>query len=139
MLIEAVIPTAQRMIKDLGTFIPFGAFVTEDGEVQMAGGYGDASHLETRQILDMYLDAYREAAESEAFVSTALCVDVRVQIPGQMEKTDAIQIMLENAAGEAVNAFMPYKKKDSDVVYGQMFAQRSEPKVFIKLVSEREQ
>lgn len=50
------------MLKDLGAFIPFGAFITRDGEVQLAGGEGGPSHLDTEEIVEMYLEAYREAA-----------------------------------------------------------------------------
>ena len=115
-LLSAVIPIAQAMLKDLGTFIPFGAFITREGEVQLAGGEGDPSHLNTEEMVEMYLEAFREAAGDGNFTSTALCVDARIHVPGQMEKTDAIQIMLEHFEGEALNAFMPYEKQaESDI------------------------
>jgi len=139
-LLGALIPIAQSMLKDLGAFIPFGAFITSEGEVQLAGGEGNPSHLETQEILEMYLEAYREAAAAGAFTATALCVDVRIQIPGKLEKTDAIQIMLENSGGESLNAFMPYAKDaKSDITYAQLFATPADPRVFIKLASENEQ
>ena len=139
-LLSAVIPIAQRMLKDLGAFIPFGAFITKDGEVQLAGGEGSASHLETAQIVEMYLDAYREAAEVGKFIATALCVDVRIHVPGKLEKTDAIQIMLEHSEGEALSAFIPYEKQaNSGLTYDSLFATRTEARVFIKLASEKEQ
>src|SRR6266404_5687271 len=111
-LLSAVIPIAQAMLKDLGAFIPFGAFITRDGEVQLAGGEGGPSHLYTEEIVEMYLEAYREAAAVGDFTSTALRVDVRVHVPGKLEKTDAIQIMLEHSGGESLNAFMPYEKHE---------------------------
>jgi hypothetical protein len=139
-LLSAVIPIAQRMLKDLGAFIPFGAFVTADGEVQLAGGEGDPSHLETQEIVEMYLEAYRAAAANGSFSSTALCVDVRIHVPGKLEKTDAIQIMLEHSEGEALNAFMPYEKHgQADITYASLFAAPADPLVFIKLASEKEQ
>jgi hypothetical protein len=139
-LLSAVIPIAQAMLKDLGAFIPFGAFVTSDGEVQLAGGQGDPSHLETQEIVEMYLEAYRLAAANGSFRSTALCVDVRVHVPGKLEKTDAIQIMLEHSEGEAMNAFMPYEKQGpADIIYAPLFATPSDSQVFVKLASEQEQ
>src|SRR6266436_7362022 len=124
-LLGAVLPIAQHMLKDFGAFIPFGAFIARDGEVQLAGGVGDPSHLETQEIVEMYLEAYREAAAEGNFTSTALCVDVRVHVPGKLEKTDAIQIMLEHSGGESLNAFMPYEKHEqSDIRYGPLFATR---------------
>src|SRR5258706_5660493 len=91
-LLSAVVPIAQAMLKDLGTFIPFGAFITGEGEVQLAGGEGDPSHLNTEEMVEMYLEAFREGAGDGSFNSTALCIDVRVQIPGQLDENDAIQI-----------------------------------------------
>jgi hypothetical protein len=139
-LLSAVIPIAQAILKDLGAFIPFGAFVTREGEVQLAGGEGDHSHLETEEMVEMYLEAFREAAGDGNFTSTALCVDVRIHIPGQMQKTDAIQIMLEHSGGEALNAYMPYERQaESEITYARLFATPADPRVFIKLASEKEQ
>ena len=139
-LLSAVIPIAQAMLKDLGAFIPFGAFITRDGEVQLAGGEGDPSHLDTEEIVETYLEAFRQAAGDGNFTSTALCVDVRIEVPGKLEKTDAIQIMLEHSGGEALNAFMPYEKHaESDMTYTPLFATPADPRVFIKLASEKEQ
>jgi hypothetical protein len=139
-LLGAVIPIAQAMLKDLGAFIPFGAFVTGDGEVQLAGGEGDPSHFETEEIVEMYLEAFRQAAGDGNFTATALCVDVRVHVPGQLEKTEAIQIMLEHSGGEALDAFMPYEKQaESGMAYAQLFATPAVPRVFIELASESEQ
>jgi len=88
----------------------------------------------------MYLEAYREAAGDGNFTSTALCVDVRIQVPGRLEKTDAIQIMLEHSESEALNAFMPYEKQgESEITYGPLFATPAELRVFIKIASEMEQ
>ena len=87
----------------------------------------------------MYLEAYREASAEGNFTSTALCVDVRVNVSGKLEKTDAIEIMLEGSGGEALNAFMPYEKHaKSRITYAPLFATPSDPQVFIKLASEKE-
>ena len=139
-LLSAVIPIAQQTLKDLGTFIPFGAFTVKGGEVQLAGGEGDPSRLEIEEIVQMYLDGYREAAAEGNFTATAVCIDVRIHIPGQLEKTDAIQIMLEHSEGEALSAFMPYEKHEqTEITYAPIFATPSEPRVFIKVASELEQ
>jgi hypothetical protein len=139
-LLEAVVPFAQLMLKENGSFVPFGAFTTSAGEVQLASGYGDHAHLETEEIMEMFLDAYRAGAASGEYRATALCADVRVRIPEQDAGTDAIQIMLEHADGESLNAYLPYKKEDdAEPLYAQLFATRAEPQVFVKLASDQEQ
>jgi hypothetical protein len=139
-LLSAVIPIAQAMLRDLGAFIPFGAFVTKGGEVELAGGEGDGANFETEELVEMYLEAFRQAAADGTLTATALCVDVRVHVPGQLEKTDAIQIMLENSEGEAMHTFMPYEKQaESGTAYAELFATPAVPSVFIALASEKEQ
>jgi len=54
--------------------------------VQLAGGAGDPSALETEEIVEMYLEAFRQAAGDGNFTSTALCVDVRVDVSRQAGK-----------------------------------------------------
>src|SRR5258708_34452972 len=93
-LLSAVIPIAQAMLKDLGTFIPFGAFITSDGEVQLAGGEGDPSDLDTERIVEMYLEAFREAGGDGALTSTALCVDGRMHVPAELQKDNALTTFL---------------------------------------------
>ena len=88
----------------------------------------------------MYLDAYQAGAANGNTNSTALCVDVRIHVPGKMDKTDAIQIMLEHSGGEALDAFMPYEKhEEAEIIYAPLFATPADPRVFVKLASEKEQ
>jgi hypothetical protein len=132
-LIGAVLPPAQAMIKDLSGFIPFGAMVAQGGEVQLAGGAGDASQWTTEEIIGMYHEGFRDGVTLGFYRALALCVDVRVTVPGRVDKTDALQIMLEHESGEALHVFLPYQKAlDDRVEFGQMFATPAEPQVFAK-------
>jgi len=57
-----------------------------------------------------------------------------------LEKTDAIEIMLERSGGEALNAFMPYEKHaQSRIIYAPLFATPADSRLFITLASEKEQ
>ena len=130
-LISAVLPPAQAMLQDLGGFVPFGAMITKQGEPQMAGGAGDASQWTTEEIIAMYQDGFRDAVKLGFYRAVAICLDVRVTVPGKLEKTDALQIMLEHENGEALGVFLPYEKDfDDEIKYGQMFATPIEAKVF---------
>jgi hypothetical protein len=132
-LIGAILPPAQAMVKDLGSFAPFGAMVTKTGEAQMAGGAGDASQWTTEEIIAMYQDGFRDAVKLGFYRAVALCVDVRVTVPGKVDKTDALNIMLEHESGEALSVFLPYARDPSgEVEYGQMFATPGENRVFAK-------
>ena len=132
-LIGAVLPPAQAMLKDLGGFVPFGAMITKQGEPQMAGGAGDASQWTTEEIIAMYQDGFRDAVKLGFYRAVAICLDVRVTVPDKIEKTDALNIMLEHENGEALGVFLPYEKGfDDQIEYGQMFATPIEPKVFAR-------
>ena len=131
-LMGAVLPPAQAMLQDLGGFIPFGAMITKQGEPQMAGGAGDASQWTPEEIIAMYQDGFRDAVKLGFYRAVAICLDVRVTVPGKLEKTDALQILLEHETGEALGVFLPYAKNlAGELEYGPMFATPIEAKVFV--------
>ena len=70
-------------------------------------------------------------SKSGTYRATAIIFDVRVVPPGSDQKTDAIQIDLDHISELSLTVFLPYKiKHKGEVVYGEMFAQAGEKKIF---------
>ncbi|HAF16189.1 MAG TPA: hypothetical protein DCK93_16980 [Blastocatellia bacterium] len=86
----------------------------------------------TGTIADLLLEGFRAGARSGEHKAVALCVDVRVDAPDGSGKTDAIRVTLEENEGEAVNVFMPYRKRVlRGIQYGEIFASATDKSVFI--------
>ncbi len=110
-LLSACIPFAQQMLTKHGAFFPFGCTMTASGEINLTAGYDDKLDIGASEIADLLLEGFRAGARSGEHKAVALCVDVRVDAPDDSGKTDAIRVTLEENEGEAVNVFMPYRKR----------------------------
>ncbi len=121
------------MLKRHGEFIPFGATMTSDGQVQDVGGYTEDQHPESQDVIDLLTGSFRGAASAGKIRAAGICIDVRTIAPGQTEKTDAICARLEHQDGEAVEVFLPYRKGMlGRLKYGTIFATPGRPVIFPK-------
>jgi hypothetical protein len=132
-LLQIEIPSAQKILAAQGSFFPFGAMIKSDGDFSLYGSHpGEASlHLGQAHIGTIIL-FFKEQAEARFIRACCFCTDVRLQNPGQLEKTDAILINLELSIGHFINIFVPYQKQFlRGYVYGPQYAQSTVPKVFV--------
>ncbi len=131
-LLSACIPFAQEMLAKHGTFFPFGCTMSPTGEISLAAGYDDKPGMGAQEIADLTLEGFRAGARSGEYKAIALCVDVRVDAPDGSGKTDAIRVTLEEDGGEALNVFMPYRKRMlRGIGYGEIFASAADHTVFV--------
>ena len=75
-------------------------------------GDEDVQPAELLAFLEMSL---RQGVTEGKYRAIALFVDVRVEVPGQVEKTDAVQAGLEHRTGYCVDVFLPYEKQEDDL------------------------
>jgi hypothetical protein len=121
-LLNAVVPFAQQMLAKHGEFFPFGSSMTTDGEIVANASYDGDEQPESKHLIELLTQAFRQEASSGKIRAAAICYDVRTVPPGQSEKTDAICVSAEHKNGEAANVFLPYKKGwFGRISYGQLF------------------
>jgi hypothetical protein len=103
-----------------------------DGGNQSGGWLRDKPGVNAQEIIDLMLEGFRAGARSGDYKAVALCVDVRVDALDGSGRTDAIRVTLEENGGEAINVFMPYRKRMlRGIVYGEIFASAGDHSVFI--------
>jgi hypothetical protein len=130
-LLNVALEFAQTMLKQHGEFYPFGASMRTDGTVSMDGATTGDEKPPTQELLDVLAASYAKRANTGGLRAAAVCADVRVPPPGSETKTDAIQVELEHANGEAVTVFLPYKKGwFGRVRYGNLFASARDRQFF---------
>ena len=130
-LMNAVLPFAKKMLSEHGEFYPYGGAVNSNGEIiHMMSGDGD-EHPPSQKLIDLLIESSRAQAKAGEYRATAIVFDVRVKPPNSDQKTDAIQINLDHADGLSIAVFLPYQVKGKgEVVYGEMFAQQGDAKIF---------
>jgi len=139
-LLSACIPFAQQMLAKHGTFFPFGCTLSPVGEISLVGCY-DESGVAAEEIpalimhaesADWIIEGFRDGARAGDYKAVALCVDVQVDAPVGSGKTDAIRVSLEENDGEAVNVFLPYRRRLlRGIKYGELFASAADHVVFV--------
>ena len=131
-LLTTCIPFAQQMLTKHGTFFPFGCTMTPNEEINLAASYDDKPDIGAPEIAELLLEGFRAGARSGEYKAVVLCVDVRVDAPDGSGKTDAIRVTLEENGGEALNVFMPYRKRVlRGIQYGEIFASAADKSVFV--------
>ena len=121
-LMSEGVPFAEKLMREDGEFVPFGAVMLLDGLIQTVGTPEEANDVTAEDTLEQLLRGFREGAQSGQYKATALFVDVRVA-PDGGAKTDAIEVGLEHESGYCVNVYYPYtRSSDGEVQFGDLFA-----------------
>ena len=130
-LLNDLLPFGERMLAEFGEFLPFGGKITGDGEHISVGAQGSSERSKSKELIDIMTDAFRSAAAAGKIRAAGICFDVRVVPPGQVDKTDAIQLALERDGGDSVDVFVPYAVlPNGQVTYGELFAAERTPTMF---------
>jgi hypothetical protein len=130
-ILNALLPFAKQLLAKQGAFFPFGAFLSETGQVNLVAAKSGNERPQPQALIELLAGSLRKSAAEEKYQATGVCVDVRVVPPGRAEKSEAIQVSIEYPDGTAVNVFLPYKKDASgEIQYGEIFASAAVPRIF---------
>ncbi|MFH1438445.1 MAG: hypothetical protein ABIJ56_22240 [Pseudomonadota bacterium] len=139
-LLNVLIALAQDLLAEHGEFIPFGASMSTDGEVNAAMAETGEEHPCSQEVFDVLTDGFRKAADEGAIRAAGICLDVRTTPPGAVVEVDAICTRLEHEGGEVVDAFLPYHRDEAgEITYGKLFAAAGERSVFGSDIADPEQ
>ena len=130
-LMNAVLPVAERMLKQHGEFYPYGGCMRLDGSITHIGATdADTDHPKSRDVLFVLKDSLREMASRGACKAVALVFDVSIALPNSVEKGDAIQVNIEHEGGYSVEVFFPYRLTEGELVYGETLVQQGKHDIF---------
>src|SRR3954447_24475506 len=119
------------MLKRYGEFYPFARVLTAEGEIAAVAAYTGDEHPPSQVVIDELVAALRGEAGEGRLRATGICFDARVLPPGGIDKTDAVAVRLEHVDGEAVQVFLPYRKKPfRRIVCGELFATAAAAQIF---------
>jgi len=129
-LMDSVLPLAEQLLSQHGEFFPYGGAMTPSGEIVNVAAYDGDEHPPSSEVISMLQSAFKSAAKSGEYKATALVYDVRVPLPETGEKSDAIAIALDHAAGYSIVVFLPYQLTEQKLRFGSIFAQAGERGIF---------
>jgi len=121
-LLRFLLPSAQQAIDRAGGFLPFGASMASDGEVQVLDPGVGGSEQEQ-------LDSLREDARVHAgsLLAVGICTDVTVTRGAFPE---AIRVELEHRDAGPVTWLLPYRNTDDELTWGDQVPMPGEPRTW---------
>jgi hypothetical protein len=131
-LFKALLEFAKEMLAEVGQFHPFGATVDLQGNVVYAPFRRDSQIPSPEEIVSILTRTFQEQAEAGEVRACGICMDVLILPPGEEQRRDAIGLKMEEENGEAVDIYVPYRKKGAGGIdYEEPIATPRSPEIFI--------
>jgi hypothetical protein len=121
---------AREQLSGAGSVVPCGAFVRVTGttELHMVVDDDAATQQDFEAAL---LESLRPLVTTGQVRAVGWCLDVRTRLPRSDVPTDAIVIVMEHRAGQALHCFIPYHRNGRGVLqYGEPFSAPASPRLF---------
>ena len=108
-LMTAMLPFAEKMLRQHGEFFPFGGALDKRGEVVTVGGTDGREQPPSADVIRLLKEGFVQGAKSGKYRATALIYDVRVMLPSNGQKSDAIAVALNHRDHYSVVVMFPYQ------------------------------
>ena len=132
-LLNTVVSFAQFQLADGGAIYPFGASMTLDGKLDINAADAGRDKPPCQELVDMMTIGLRQRAASGEIRAACICADVLCVPLGETRKRDAIGVTLEHVSGDAIEAYVPYKKGwFGKYRYGKLVVLPREPQFFAR-------
>jgi hypothetical protein len=129
-LLNFLLPFAERMLAEHGEFYPYAAAMASDGEVSaVAAGAAEEQPDVGELLVELHAVLRAQAAEGSIRAS-GIAADVSLTDPDTGVTTDAVQVELDHAEGEAVDIYVPYERAGEDVRFGELVSAQGREPVF---------
>jgi hypothetical protein len=130
-LMNALMPFAQKMLAKNRAFLPFGASMSATGQVAAAMGAPTNEHADANELISTLEQGFRDGAKKGQLKATGIAVDIKIVPPGKTAKQDAVEIRLDHRAGYSVRVIFPYSFSDKgDLAIEAPFAAAGAGRVF---------
>ena len=130
-LMNAILPLAEKMLRQYGEVYPYGGYMKPDGTVVEVGATDpDTGHPKSKDLIYILRRALQEVAERNECKAVAMVFDVIVTLPNSNHKSDAIQVCAEHSDHYSAEVFFPYQFIENELVYEETFAQQGKIEVF---------
>lgn len=129
-LLDYLLPFAEQMLTRDGEFYPYAAAVDTAGSIEAVGPAVETDDPDVSDILVALHADLREQAAEGVIRASGIAADVTLTDPDSGETTDAVQVELDHAEGDAVDVYVPYEREDEGVKFGELVAAEGREPVF---------
>ena len=129
-LAEPLFEFSGQCLQERGNFLPHGAILKQDGEVELVAAAPDGSDKTTSiEVLPLLHGGLRSIAKQKQAVATAVAENVTVT-PDGGQPTQAIKVLFEHQRGLTVALYLPFSKRFlRGYAFGDTFSLLARPEV----------
>lgn len=130
-LISAILPLAEKMLRQYGEFYPYAGYMKPDGTVVDIGARDrNTDHPKSKDLVSILRASLRDLASGKRCKAAAIVLDAKVILPRSELRSDAVEVCVDHVDGYSAEVFFPYRIVDHDIVYGETFAQAGRSEIF---------
>jgi hypothetical protein len=129
-LMNAALPLAQKMLSEHGEFLPYGQALEKAGKFVAIAASDGREHPPSKDLIQILKDGMRQRAKEGKYKATAIVYNVRVTLPSNGSKSDAIAVSLNHEEKYTALVYLAYHLEGNKVVLGEVFAQQEENYAF---------
>jgi len=108
MLIGALLPFAEQMLREHGEFYPYAATMSLSDECAMAAIAEDGEEPSPSELITKYKELFRSESESGEFKATAIVYMGLTMPPGKPEQQNTVICAVEHRDGFCAKVCFPY-------------------------------
>ncbi len=128
-LLNALLPLAEKLLKKHGEFYPIGAVLKFDDTVEMNAIYDGNEFPDSKEVIKDLIDHHRKAAVQNEIKVSGIAWNASITADGKSE--DVIIVSLEHKDDYSVLIGRPYKVGlFKRIKFGELFAQPGKHDVF---------
>lgn len=123
LLVNDLVPSARRMLRDQGAFWPFGGTLGTDGSVTQVGAQTELMEGATP---DEHVALLETAFRSDAARGRIRAAAVVLNVTLASRCRDAVLVRVDHVDGYAVRVFFPYAVAGGEIAMDAPFANEGE-------------
>ena len=130
LILNYLLPFAERMLSKHGEFYPFAATMDSGGEVQAVSAAAEEERPDVGELLLALHAELRGQASEGTIRASGIASDVSLTDPDSGDVTDAVQLELDHAETDAVDVYVPYTTGTEGVQFGELAAAPGQAPIF---------
>ena len=132
-LLNAVMPFAEQCLSNYREFFPFGATMSQSGEIAMAASADeDDEQPQSEDLIALLAESFRNGARNGEYRATGIVYDALTVPPGQNTKQDTIICAFDHQDSYSIKICFPYRfDADDELIIEDPFAVEGEYEIFV--------
>lgn len=129
-LLDALLPAAEHLLRKNGEFYPIGAVMTTDSNTTLTAVDSEHDFPDSQSVIDALISSHRQMAEKNNIKASGIAWNAAISTPDG-KQSDAIMVSLEHSGDYSVVVVLPYKiGLFKRIKFGELFAQNGNHNIF---------